>query len=189
MPLKNKIILLKEVDSTNDYAKRNFDKLENGSIISAEIQSKGRGQFDRIWFSSPLDIKISIIIKEDIDIKNIYDFSIIPAAAVMAFLNELNIKSKIKWPNDIMVDDKKIAGILVESFISDKLEGIIIGIGINITDENKISLKDRIISLETLIKFIPEKLDLIIDFMKCFNYILDNYLKNGMREIIEITKI
>ncbi len=184
MPLKNKIIFLNEISSTNDFAKINFEKLENGTVISAEIQNSGRGQHGRSWLSFPDDLKISLVIKEKIDLRNIYDFSLIPAAAIMRLLNKLCIESKIKWPNDIIVQDKKIAGILVEtSFMSNKLNGIIIGIGLNVSDYNH---KDLInyTSLKNLIKKVPNKMDLIDELIRSFNYFFHNYLDNGIERVL-----
>ena len=186
LQMRNRFIFLNEVDSTNDYAKQHLKDLEDGTIISAKIQNAGRGQFDRIWLSSEEDIKISLVIKQDIDTKNIYDFSLLPAAALLRLLHELNIRAQIKWPNDIIVNDRKIAGILVEtSFVSNKLIGIIIGVGLNISDDNKVMLKHQIICLKELIKVIPSRNDVIKDFIRHFNDFFDDYLHRGIEEILD----
>jgi len=182
--MRNRVIFLDEVDSTNDYAKQHLKDLEDGTVISAKIQSAGKGQFGRIWLSSEEDVKISLVIKQDIENKNVYDFSLIPAAALLKLLFKLNINAKVKWPNDIIVNDRKIAGILVEtSFVSDKLIGIVIGVGLNISDDNKLELRNQIISLRELIEFIPNKNDIIKDFIEHFNDLFDDYLLEGIRGI------
>ncbi len=169
--LRNKIIFLDEVDSTNDYAKLNLENIEHGTVINANIQKSGRGQFGRSWLSSERDLKISMVIKENINAKNIHHLSIIPAAAMIRLLGDFNIYSKIKWPNDVMVNERKIAGILVEtSFMGNNINGVIVGVGLNICNDEKMDIKDIYISMEDLIYKIPDKTSLIQGFISYLNY-------------------
>ena len=112
-----------EVESTQKIAKQLIKKgVGKGSIIVADSQSKGRGRLNRTWISSPGELYCSIIIENDSFLP------VIVAVTVVTTLHKIGINATIKWPNDILVVDKKIAGILIEASGKDA----IVGIGINI---------------------------------------------------------
>ncbi|NUM31683.1 MAG: biotin--[acetyl-CoA-carboxylase] ligase [Bacteroidetes bacterium] len=132
-----------ETDSTNDLAnlllKQN--KAENGDVIVTKFQTKGKGQSGSNWFSErDKSVLISLICKEiNIDISMLTTINMLVSLAlsktIKIYLQNENIK--IKWPNDIYVNNKKISGILIESnIIGDTLKNIIIGIGINVNQDN-----------------------------------------------------
>lgn len=119
-------IYFEELPSTNTYLKENYNKYKNQDIIIANKQTNGRGRFDRKW-DSINDITISFLFKN-----NNYNHPIISSLAVFETLKSLGLNPKIKWPNDIFVDNKKISGILIESiFESNEKKCDIVGIGIN----------------------------------------------------------
>ena len=129
--------------STNDFAKEliNSDNFVHGTTITANTQTKGRGRFARNFFSpANTGIYLSAILKKSLPIKDVSLITIISAVAVCQAIKKLtNLEPKIKWINDIYLNNKKICGILVEN-ISDltnlKSKGIVVGIGINISTEN-----------------------------------------------------
>ena len=135
MTKRNDIIWLKEVESTNRYARMNIDRLDNLSVVSAFCQSAGRGQGDHQWHSSPGEnLTFTVILKEPaiapIEQSIISDTT---ANAVVELLEKHGIKAWIKPPNDIWVDTKKICGILIEhSLRADRISWSIIGIGLNV---------------------------------------------------------
>ena len=113
-------IELDEVDSTNDYVKRNLNKLPNLSVVRCNYQTNGRGRNGHVWQSkNGDDLLMSILVK---DFKKPQDLH--------------GIKAKIKWPNDIYVDDLKICGILVEAIYQTDLEGVVVGVGLNVNSIN-----------------------------------------------------
>lgn len=122
------------IDSTNTKAKELWRDLENGTLIVSEFQDSGRGRLGRSWCSSPKkNILCSIVLKPDIDIKEISKVTSIVAASLYKTFKDFSIDVKIKWPNDIFLNNKKIAGILTEmSGDMDSINYLIIGIGINI---------------------------------------------------------
>ena len=137
-----------EVDSTNTYATnllRNVNVAE-GAIISTHNQTQGKGQRGAVWNSEiGSNITISCILKPHfLSIKNTFYLSKISSLSIYDVLTELLPNSqfdiKIKWPNDILVNQKKIAGILIENnFNRDILQHSVIGIGINV---NQMAFKD-----------------------------------------------
>ncbi|MFO0356395.1 MAG: biotin--[acetyl-CoA-carboxylase] ligase [Sphingobacteriaceae bacterium] len=154
-------IYLPEVSSTNSYA---IELLKNvnlidGSVIYTTHQTQGRGQRGNTWISQPgLNLATSLVIKPSfLSIKKVFYLYIISALSVHDLMAELLNSSqfdiKIKWPNDILVNSKKIAGILNENVIGNGLiQHAVIGIGINI---NQIDFED--LQAATSLKLLSEK--------------------------------
>ena len=131
-----KIIAFDEIDSTNNkakiYARESADSM---TLVIAEKQSAGRGRMGRSFFSSENNgIYFSLILRPEL--KNEDAFLITPAAAVAVsdvLYDRYNIDAKIKWVNDIYINDKKVCGILTESSFKPNgfLDWAVIGVGIN----------------------------------------------------------
>lgn len=157
-----------EIDSTNDFLKKNYKYLSNFTIVKTGFQTKGRGQFDKVWESDRnQNILISILFKKYLpSLKNINHNLI---NTIINTLKEYGITdATFKYPNDIIVQNNKIAGILIETkFNNKKFEYIIIGIGININQE-KFNTSGAI-SLYNLIK---RKVDLNEFMCKFFEHLL-----------------
>lgn len=140
---------LKVIDvlpSTNDYLKEHYQTLSSNTFIQTNFQTKGRGQFERIWESNKGEnILISWLIKEE---TNVLGLKMRVKDILIEWFKDFNVNASYKYPNDIYVLDKKIAGILIETKVSTKLEYLIVGIGINI---NQQSFNDsRAVSLKQL---------------------------------------
>ena len=128
-----KIIHLATVTSTNDYARQlGQSGVKEITVVLADHQSEGRGRLDRSWCSpAAKGIYVSFILRPK-NIEKISVLSFVLAAAVVAALRDITPVT-IKWPNDLMVDDKKIGGLLVEAESSStNFEFIIAGLGLNI---------------------------------------------------------
>jgi len=129
------------IDSTNKEAKEiAFDEKE-GTVLVAEEQLGGKGRLGRQWVSPKgKGIWMSIILKPQVDPMKVAKITLLGAAAVNKALDNMNIKSKIKWPNDILIDDKKICGILTEMNCElNMINYVVMGIGINVNlNENEI---------------------------------------------------
>lgn len=127
-----------EINSTNKFARELLSKTKpmDGSVISADFQSQGRGQFDRNWESNPAENAILTIIVYPEFIKTIEQFKIskLIAVSIVEALMHFEVENlKIKWPNDIYAGRNKICGILIENQISEnKLINMVIGVGINV---------------------------------------------------------
>lgn len=131
------IIKFDEIDSTNRYAMKNIDILSDRTIIIAQKQTAGKGRFDRRWVSSSAEnVYMSIVLKPcnkiapDIPLANITQYM---SVVVSKVLEKYGVKPQIKWPNDVMINNKKIAGILSElSTTGSVLNGLVIGVGVNL---------------------------------------------------------
>lgn len=140
----------RKIDSTNAYLKRNYQKLDNMTFVSASYQSKGKGRNDRVWVSNKGDnLMFSLLIKDHRLIDKFASLSLLSGAVILKTLNSLGISNvSIKWPNDVYINDKKVCGILMESVsISNKIEALVIGIGLNVnqkefpTEANAVSIR------------------------------------------------
>ena len=133
-----KVIKLDAIDSTNDFLKDLIGKqvVDNFTIVTAENQTKGKGQRGSVWNSEiGKNLIMSILIKSFIfDSTEIFNLNIAFSLAVIKALEERKIpKVSIKWPNDIMSDNKKIGGILIENSIkSDGTISSVVGLGLNV---------------------------------------------------------
>lgn len=132
-----KFIKLHRVDSTNDYAQeyvKNFPQ-ENNVIFMSNEQTKGKGQRGNSWFSEKnKNLTFSILIKEpEIEIFDFFSINFVVSLALIKLLKKDFPKVKIKWPNDILIDKKKTAGILIENSVQNtSISQTIIGIGLNV---------------------------------------------------------
>jgi len=133
-----KLVKLDAIDSTNEYLKELVRKqsVENYSVVTAELQTKGKGQRGSTWSSEKgKNLILSMLVSDFVlSTTSIFELNIVVSLAVLESLTPLNIpKLAIKWPNDIMSDDKKIGGILIENcFKSDSSVDSVIGIGLNV---------------------------------------------------------
>ncbi|HEX3011626.1 MAG TPA: biotin--[acetyl-CoA-carboxylase] ligase [Syntrophomonadaceae bacterium] len=127
-----------EIDSTNKAARRlASDGYPEGTVVVAEKQLEGRGRRGRSWYSPVRQgIYLSIILRPALPLKEISRISLLTAVALAETLEtELNLPARIKWPNDILVNNRKIAGILSEAVTDmDGIEYIVVGMGINVNN-------------------------------------------------------
>ena len=150
----NNIIELNTTLSTNNYAAKlvSQTKIPFGTVIMADFQSKGKGQRDSSWISQKSqNLLLSFIIDSSfLDSKSIFYLCKITALVIREFIYEiLQTDTLIKWPNDILVGNKKIAGILIENqWKNNNISSSIVGMGINVNQIifpskiNAISLKE-----------------------------------------------
>lgn len=154
---KMKVIRLKEAESTNSYAKDNIDNYEDKTVIIAEKQTAGRGRLNRSWVDlGPNNLFLSFILKPSDTFNEFYpNLTQYLSVVLCKVLEKYNLNAQIKWPNDVLIDNKKIAGILSETVMQGKiLKGIILGIGVNLNanKEDIDSIPDKIatsLNLET----------------------------------------
>ena len=129
-----RVYYFEEIDSTQDFAQQiALDKKENGTIVIAEKQTAGRGRLDRKWTSPKGGMWFSLIIHPKFDVSS---STLVPIAGAVALAKSikttLDVDVSVKWPNDITLDGKKVAGMLVDaSFQANNIDYIILGIGIN----------------------------------------------------------
>ncbi len=132
------LIKLDAIDSTNDFLKQLAKEkwLENYTAVMAFEQTKGRGQMGSEWVSEPgKNLTVSVLVKDvPVEMVSIYDFNVAVALAGVALLQWNGIeKVNVKWPNDIMAEQKKVGGILIENSLkSDGTFTAVVGFGLNL---------------------------------------------------------
>ncbi len=149
-------IVLNEINSTNEYASNLLSQFKqlDGTIVLTNYQTNGKGQANNIWISEKgRNLLISIILyPKFLTIERQFCLSM---AISLGILNTIKTFTKsdvkVKWPNDIIVDEKKIAGVLIKNTISgNRIKNTIVGIGININQKDFKSLKDIAVSLSLI---------------------------------------
>lgn len=151
----NKIIHFDSINSTNIKAKELADfGEEEGTVIISEEQTLGRGRLGRSWIAPKYKgIWMSIILRPDINPIHVAKITQISAAAVCLAISEMKVEAYIKWPNDIIINNKKVCGILTEmSSELNKINYAVLGIGINVNiDKNEFpdSIKNTAASIKS----------------------------------------
>ena len=140
--------VLAETNSSNDELLRLGEAgAAHGTLLFAEKQTAGRGQFHRPWFSNnPLGLWFSLLLRLEISDATIPSLSAFAAVAIVEALDEMGVRqARIKAPNDVHLDGSKIAGILVETRIG-KSSFAVVGIGLNVNQR----LEDFSIELQSI---------------------------------------
>jgi len=166
-----KLIKLDAIDSTNEFLKglSSNQTIENFTVVTAETQTKGKGQMGAVWVSEPgKNLIMSVLVKGFLfDNNRIFDINIVTAVSVIQALEHYNIPElSIKWPNDIMSYNKKIGGILIENSIKSNGEIVsIIGLGLNVNQMDFEHLP-KASSLAAICKTIFDKEDLLFKIVE-----------------------
>ncbi|URJ25264.1 biotin--[acetyl-CoA-carboxylase] ligase [Candidatus Blochmannia ocreatus (nom. nud.)] len=145
--LKNRIIVLKKINSTNQYIIDNIPRLKIGDACVTDHQTQGRGRTGKIWIA-PIgqSICLSMYWKLNKTLPTIIKLSIMISIVVARILKKLGVSHiKIKWPNDLYVNERKLAGILIETITKAHCTThLIIGIGLNISIQTPTQLNSQI---------------------------------------------
>jgi BirA family biotin operon repressor/biotin-[acetyl-CoA-carboxylase] ligase len=128
------ILTFDEIDSTNDYVKTHSATLAHLSIIRARYQHRGRGQLTRRWIADKnANFLFTLFLKDDLSPDAVSKVEQCLMTTCITFLKSFDVVGAIKLPNDILVNDKKIAGMLIETrHEGSALTSIIAGLGFNI---------------------------------------------------------
>ncbi|MGB9612597.1 MAG: biotin--[acetyl-CoA-carboxylase] ligase [Candidatus Margulisiibacteriota bacterium] len=204
--MRKSIFYYQEVSSTNDLAKDLAKKgSEEGTMVIAERQTKGRGRFGRTWFSPEGGIYLSLILRPQVNPKVIPLITLLAGVAVAEAIKALYALSvMLKWPNDVLINGKKVSGILTEMESGiEAINFVIVGIGINANIETRRWFKEldypatslmeelgKRIEIKKLINEVQAKIENFYFLFKQGNYspILEAYrnLDATFEKIVEI---
>lgn len=121
------------ITSTNDYCKQNYLNLPSLCYVTATHQTQGRGRNQRVWIDQPHNVlALSILIKNPS--LPFEQYSMLIALSMVQILKKLAIDASIKWPNDVLINYKKVSGILLEGSHLENQSYIVIGIGVNVNN-------------------------------------------------------
>lgn len=133
--LGRNFIYSEEIPSTNSFLLNNLEDFNHGTTILSEFQQEGKGRLNRPWFSNKgQNLTFSILLAKNINRYNPNHISLAASLAVSyAIENLFQLKTNLKWPNDVLINNKKVSGILLESSSQgSEITKIVIGIGINV---------------------------------------------------------
>ena len=188
------IIYFDDIDSTNVKAKELAQKnIEDGSLIIAEKQTLGSGRFNRKWISPIGGLWFTLVLRPTIPPTEAPKITQIAAASIYKTLMDFNISTTIKWPNDILINGKKLCGILAEMKCDmDSVHYLVLGIGMNINisksdfDE---STKSIATSLKIEYKKQFERSQILAAFLNHFETLYNKFLYNlDLSETISICR-
>lgn len=181
-----KLIFLNEADSTNNELKRlAADNAEEGTVIIAEKQLAGRGRRGRAWYSEAgRGIYMSLLLKPNIAPEDAQVITLAASGAVCKAISKyVPFNPGIKWPNDILLRDRKVCGILTEmSAEPDQIHSIIVGIGINVIvkgEDFPEELKNIATSLSEHTNTFISRSSLAAEILKEFEDLYLDYLEKG----------
>ncbi|MEJ2049118.1 MAG: biotin--[acetyl-CoA-carboxylase] ligase [Calditrichota bacterium] len=194
------IIEFKEIASTNDKATELANEgAPEWTVVFARKQTRGKGRYHRVW-QSPADMGLwfSIILRPQINLDQLNLVNLVTALSIREFIlgiiSEQLIMGRrpevqLKWPNDVLIEGKKICGILLESRIREnKILQLIVGIGLNL-NQKKEDFSDEIRNTATSLKLHTGSsfnLDITLrDFLSYFYDILNNSIGNGFLKVVE----
>ncbi len=179
-----------EVDSTSDISGQlAASGAPEGTVVFAERQRRGRGRFDRHWYSpARKNILCSVVLRPNIVPQRISQISLLTAVAVAKTLRSVfGLSALIKWPNDVYVNDRKISGILVEMNAElDVVHYVIVGIGINVNSSQKDfppSIRDHSTSIRLETGAKADRIAAAKAFLSELDHQYINYTKRGFRDI------
>ncbi|SFA94577.1 BirA family transcriptional regulator, biotin operon repressor / biotin-[acetyl-CoA-carboxylase] ligase [Acetitomaculum ruminis DSM 5522] len=181
--IAKKVIYFDELDSTNIYAKKIADEGESeGTLVISDAQISGKGRRQRAWTSPhKTGIFMTLILRPDIAPINASMLTLVMGLAVCKGVREITgLDLGIKWPNDIVINGKKICGILTEmSMQMDYINNVIIGTGINVGNmEFPEELQDKATSLKLEAGKDFKRSDIIIKVMEAFEKYYELFLKS-----------
>lgn len=179
------------VDSTNSEIKRLCHQGAcEGTVVIAASQTAGRGRLGRRWISPPGNLYFTILLKPRIPLDILSQLSLVTGIALAKTIQYYINKSapvSLKWPNDIMINRQKVAGILIETDIDVPFsEGIpcYLGIGVNIENSPDLTVYPAI-SLKDIVAPAPTASEFLENFTEEFNSVYSMWLKSGFMSLKE----
>ena len=179
-----------EVASTNITAKKFVeDNAPEGTVVIAEHQTAGRSRKHADWVSPEGGIYMTMILRPDVTLLEASKLTIVTGVAIAKTLHdEFDIHVGIKWPNDLLIGNKKICGILTEAVTQkDKLEAVLVGIGIDV-NVNEEDIPSRIKNIATSVKTETNmefsRAAIIREFFRIFEELYEEFKDGNFKEIV-----
>ena len=185
------LYVFNEVASTNTVAKfLAMNDVENGSVVISEKQTAARGRLGKAWESPLGGIWLSVILHPHVDFSKLPLITLATGVAVAKSLERIGIENaEIKWPNDIMIHDKKVCGILTEAVTKfNIIENVIVGVGIDVNidiSEFPEELQDGTTTISNELNKKEDENTLIRVFLEEFEKIGEVFLEDGIEEILK----
>ncbi|PKK95367.1 MAG: biotin--[acetyl-CoA-carboxylase] ligase [Tenericutes bacterium HGW-Tenericutes-5] len=186
MTIGKNILKFDILDSTNNYLKERIDNLIDGTICYALEQTNGRGRRENTWKSPKGNLYFSFFKNQQISREEVFFETIKTSVAIIKLLDNYQINASVKYPNDILVNSKKIAGILIETTGVKLIDSLVIGVGLNVNQSDFKDLNKKAISIALLKNQNFKTEELLKEFIKIYNslneldYIYKEYLNRSL---------
>jgi BirA family biotin operon repressor/biotin-[acetyl-CoA-carboxylase] ligase len=185
------LFLYPEIGSTNDQAMEMGEKgVPAGAVFLAEAQSRGKGRMGRTWISPPgVNLYISVLFRPQFSPQQAPMMTLMAAvAAAEAIVEATGLPIRIKWPNDILIDGKKAAGILTEmNAEQDRIHYLVVGLGINVNmqrDDLPLDFRDKGTSLKEEAGHRVDRVSLLCRFLKALEVNYEILEREGSAAIV-----
>ena len=164
----SKVCFFQSLESTNTFMKENIKSYQNGDMICARVQTAGKGRRSNVWMSNDGDLHVSFLIDNAVMEHSLFEVILITTNTLLNVLKKYDLEPKVKYPNDIIVNGKKISGILVERIIGER-DTFIVGFGLNVVTEDfsRINKPGTSIYLETNNRY--DYRDVLFEFIGEYN--------------------
>jgi BirA family biotin operon repressor/biotin-[acetyl-CoA-carboxylase] ligase len=165
-----------EIDSTNTYLKDLAEGGDQGLVALADFQRAGRGRLDRQWSSPPrASLLCSVLLRPNLDAS---ELQLVVAAVALAIRSALErvsgLRAGLKWPNDLVVEGRKLAGLLAEVVATSHGLAVVVGFGVNLTDEGPDGVDATSVRAETGLTIEPRALlDIVLEELEPRRVALD----------------
>ncbi len=169
---------LSECASTNDECLRRAEAgAPEGTLVVAETQTAGRGRLGREWLSEPgQGLLFSFLARPALPPEVMVTLPLVAGCAVTMALRDQGFEAGLKWPNDVLIGERKVCGILCEAQTSSKgIEGIVVGVGINVGAVPE-AVAYRAIGLDHRL----DRMELLAQILKCFEGLYQRWTKGGL---------
>lgn len=187
------IYIFDNIDSTNEYAMRLArEGALDGTVVLADSQDKGKGRLGRSWFSPRgVNLYLSVVLRPKTALEHITLITFASAIALVRAINDIaNIEAHIKWPNDVLINNKKAAGILTEANTeANKLNFCVIGMGINVNlniNDLPLDLRDKATSIMAETEKAIDRTALLCSLLKhiedMYNILTEGYFNRIIEE-------
>jgi len=188
MKIGNKIVRLASVDSTNNYIANLVKEREitSGTVVLADEQFLGKGQRGSEWTTNAGEnLTFSFFLDNvNLSVENQFILTQLVSLSLIELLDKLNVKAKIKWPNDIYIDSTKVAGVLIENQLSfGQIKSSVIGIGLNVNQKKFDGFNATSLFLENEVHH--SLMDILLSFIDSFNKVASQYSLNLTSKIKE----
>jgi len=190
-----KVIYREKVGSTNELAKEMAEKeAVSGTVVVAEEQTTGKGRMERVWYSpSGQGLWFSVILRPEISPVDASKLTLMCAVGVAKTIREtVGIPAGIKWPNDVLIGNRKVSGILIEMNAEiDKINYLVVGIGVNVNlDRAQVpgELSDIAVSLEEQNRLKVTRIQLLAALLNNLDSLYLDFLDGKFNQILTAWK-
>ncbi len=167
-----------QIDSTNTWlGDRARDGAPEGTVVFADFQSAGRGRLDRTWDATPgTSLLCSILFRPSLESSDLQlTVAIVALAARAALVRLCGLRPSLKWPNDLLAGDLKLAGLLAELVATPSGPAVVVGIGINLRDVSAVNPRATSVKQESGVTISARALlDILLEELEPRRYLLDS---------------